>query len=76
MTAALDLLRALIASLAGLLLWRQGRKAGQAKTALAAAERIAAAQAKGRAAVAEARDDLAEGMTPEQIVRANDGRWQ
>ncbi len=70
------LLRALISPLTMLIAWLAGRRQARTETALEAAERIAAAQARGRAAVADAQDDLSAGMTPEQIVRANDGRWQ
>lgn len=54
---------------------RDAVRRDRAEGALAAAERMARAQEAGRKAEAQARAGMREGMTPDDVLRANDGRW-
>lgn len=67
--AVLGALSRLVGPLTGFL-W--GRERTKRKAAEDAAERTD----KGRQGAAEAKQDLKDGKTPEQIVRDNDGFWR
>lgn len=49
---------------------------GRDRTKRKAAEDAAQRADEGRKGAAEAKQDLKDGKTPEQIVRENDGKWQ
>ena len=52
------------------------RKGGADSVRAKTAKDTATRTDKGRKAVADANADLAEGQTPEQIARNNDGKWK
>jgi len=69
------MIRQFLSFIGGAFLYLTGRRQAKTETALQAAERHAKATESGRKAAAKAKVDLSKGMTPEEIVRRNDGRW-
>ena len=56
-------------------LYAKGGKDARRETALEAAERMAKATEAARKAEAKTRKDMAEGATPDDVLRRNDGSW-